>query len=51
MKTRNIIGGAMFVIGLAAATTIEGSLWITFGAIALMVCGGIVCKAFDFQNE
>lgn len=50
MKTRNIIGGTLFVLGLAAATTIDGSLIITFSAIAMMVAGGLIADLFDKEG-
>ena len=42
MNTRNIIGGILFVLGLTAAVTIEGSFLITLAAIAMMVTGATV---------
>ena len=50
MKTRNIIGGIIFVLGLTAAVTIEGSFIITLAAIAMMVAGGLIADLFDKEG-
>ena len=50
MKTRNIIGGILFVLGLTAAVTIEGSFIITLAAIATMAIGATVADLWDKEG-
>ena len=49
-KARTIIGAGLFIVGIAAATTIDGSLIITFLAIAMMVAGGLIADLFDKEG-
>ena len=51
MKARKLIGGSMFVMGLLAATSIEESVTITIVSVGLIIIGGLMAKAFDFQNN
>ena len=41
----------MFVMGLLAATSIEESVTITIVSVGLIIIGGLMAKAFDFQNN
>lgn len=55
MKTRNIIGGSLAIIGITAAICVaDGSAYelaIRFGGVALFAIGAFIAKAFDFQQE
>lgn len=55
MKTRNIIGGSLAIIGITAAICVaDGSAYelaIRFGGVALFAIGAFIAKDFDFQQE